>query len=450
MIVLKFGGTSVSTKERIDTICSIVQREQESQPIVVVSAIRGVTDLLLSLRSLSVLKQKEALRELVRMHQDLAISCFGSVPQELQEYIDQCNGNIKRLLGRKKTTGALQDEIVSYGEMLSSFLISYAVQQSGVSSQQVVATELIATDGAFTNAEFLPGLTTKQSRKVLLPLLRKGIVPVVTGFIGRTRDGKTTTLGRGGSDYSAAILGFAIGASEIQIWTDVDGIYTSDPRSVPTAMRLQKVTYREASELAAFGAKVLHPRTILPAITAGIPVRVLNTLNPESEGTRIIATGEEHHRVSAIASQKKVTLVNLYSTEMLHGRGFLVRIFTVFAKHAISVDLVSVSEVSVSVTLENTEDLKSAVAELSLFTAVTTREVGIVSLIGEGIVGVPHIMRNIFSVLDSAKIQVYMISLGASDINISLAIPTKEVATAVRLLHDTILLSEISQERSYL
>jgi len=176
---------------------------------------------------------------------------------------------------------------------------------------------------------------------------------------------------------------------------------------------------------------------------------VLNTMNPENEGTRIFQSGEAYQRVTAIASQKRVTLVNLYSTEMLHGRGFLVRIFSAFAKYTISVDLVSVSEVSVSVTLENTEGLKAAIEELSSFTSVTTREVGIVSLIGEGIVGVSHIMKNIFSALDREKIYVSMVSLGASDINISLAVSVGEVNSTVRLLHDTLLLGDASQMRRY-
>ncbi|MBI4080769.1 MAG: aspartate kinase, partial [Candidatus Levybacteria bacterium] len=398
----------------------------------------------------SLQKRKKILKEIEQIHLDLMRSYWGNDISDMHIYLAKCLQEVGNILRRKEPIKAISDQIVSYGEILSSYIISKALETVGMKSQQIIATELIVTDSNFTNAEFLPDVTTRQTREVLLPIVKKGIVPVVTGFIGATKDRKTTTLGRGGSDYSAAILGFSLSASEIQIWTDVDGIFTADPRVVPLATQLHQITYREASELAAFGAKVLHPRTIRPAITAGIPVRVLNTLNPESSGTIITTADQKYQRVVAIAAQKRVKLVNLYSTEMLHSRGFLVRIFNVFAKHTISVDLVSVSEVSVSVTLDNSEHMTKAVEELSEFTNVTTREVGIVSLIGEGIVGMPHIMRNIFFVLDIARVPVHMISQGASAINISLAIDTDEVDAAVRLLHDSVLLGDSPHERSFL
>lgn len=450
MIILKFGGTSISTRENISNICGILKREQKRQPVVIVSAVSGVTDLLLSLPALSVSKQKVVIKELIAIHQELAKSCFGIPPQEIQEYINQCVHDVEQLLKKTKMTPALQDELVSFGEKLSSFLISLALKHSGITSQQILASQLIITDDNFTNAEFLPRITTQQTREVLLPLLKKGIIPVITGFIASTRDGRTTTLGRGGSDYSASIIGFALKASEIQIWTDVDGLYTSDPRLILTATRLSKVTYREASELAAFGAKILHPRTILPAVKAKIPVKILNTLNPEGNGTLITTISKSSPRVSAIASQRKVKLINLYSTNMLHSRGFLAHIFTVFSKYDISVDLVSVSEVSVSVTLDNIGNLNQALTELKTFTSVTMRDVGIVSLVGEGITTVPHLITNIFSVLDIARIPIHMVSLGASDINISFAVDITAVNATVQLLHDSIFLREIRNERSFI
>lgn len=443
MIIAKFGGTSVSTKVRIQTICSIIREEQKRKPIVVVSAIRGVTDLLLSLTTASKNEQKHILFKIEQMHRDLIASYWKDTPLELSDYIKNCLSKVQKLLGQKRRGSFLQDAIVSYGEIMSAFIISNALSASGIPAQQVIATEIIVTDDNFGMAEFLPTQTSRKTRIVLLPLVGKGIVPVVTGFIGSTVHGKVTTLGRGGSDYSAAILGFALDAQEIQIWTDVDGIFTSDPRFVKGARVISNVSYREASELAAFGAKILHPRTIRPAISAGIPVRVLNTLNPIASGTLIEERSSKKNHVAAIAAKKKITLVNLYSTDMLLSRGFLARVFSIFAKHNISVDLVSVSEVSVSVSLDNDENLEKALIELQEFTQVTaSQDFGMVSLIGEGIVGIQNIMKNIFSVLGRYTILVKMISLGASDINISLVLSSSQVDEAVAVLHKAMILKK--------
>jgi aspartate kinase len=450
MIVLKFGGTSVSTKERIQTICDIVSSKRSQQPIVVVSAIRGITDLLLSLLSANKTQQKDILHQIEIMHIKLVQSYFGNDSEDIVAFVKKCVGELKGILQTSANEKELADKIVSYGEILSSYIIAAALRHNGIIAKQIIASQLIVTNNNFTNADFIPDKTKEKIKKVLVPVVEKNVVPVVTGFIGATTNGKVTTLGRGGSDYSAAIVGYGLSVDEIQIWTDVDGIYTADPRIVPTAILLPDVTYREASELAAFGGKILHPRTIRPAISAGIPVRVLNTLNPESHGTMIETTQSRMLRITAVASKKKVMLINLYSTDMLLHKGFLERIFGVFARHDISVDLVSVSEVSVSVTLDNTDNLQNALDELTQFTSVSTRETGIVSIIGENIVAIPEIMRNIFTVLSVANIHVHMISLGASAINISVVINTDDVSTVVRLLHDSVLVRTVAQERSYL
>jgi aspartate kinase len=365
-------------------------------------------------------------------------------------YLASSMGELAALLSADNISNAVKDTVLSYGERLSAVIISAALRQSGVNSQAIMATDVIVTTDAFGAADFIPDATKGKTEKVLLPLLKKSIVPVVTGFTGATQDGRTTTLGRGGSDYSAAILGYSLQADEIQICTDVNGIYSADPRAVKNAERLPMVTFREASELATFGAKVLHPRTIRPAVSAGIPVRVLSTLVPESEGTRITRGRDVPPRVVAVASKPHVTLVNLYATEMLLSKGFLKRIFAVFEKYAISVDLVSVSEVSVSVTLDNDDHLQEAVSELAAFTTVTTKHMGMISLVGEGIVRVPHIMRNLFSLLDAAAISPEMISLGASDINISFVVETEHVDETVWLLHQKIIRHIPERERNYL
>jgi len=267
-------------------------------------------------------------------------------------------------------------------------------------------------------------------------------VPVVTGFIGKTKDGRTATLGRGGSDYSASIIGYALKSKEIQIWTDVDGIYTSDPRVVKNAKLLPQVSYREASEMAAFGAKVLHPRTIRPAIEKNIPVRILNTFHPEARGT-LVSPRPIKKGLKVIAFKRKVTLITIYSAAMLFSRGFLARVFEIFAEQNISVDLVSVSEVSVSVTLDNNENLGRALSELEKISRITVHRdgFGVISLIGEEVVSARNLLNDV-SALFNNKIPIRMISMGASDINISLVLPAEKVVRAVQLIHNKILLKK--------
>lgn len=441
MIIAKFGGTSLSKAEYLRTLAEITKKEIKKRPVVVVSAVGGVTNLLASLSESSPSQNKETLKEIKRIHIELAKNLFGgNMPEDFILYIEKCVVELSKLIIKNNKNKESIDRILSYGEMMSSYIVSAFLSSLGIIAKQVLATDIIITDNNFGSAEFLPKPTKKKVGEVLKPLIRKGIVPVVTGFIASTKDGHTTTLGRGGSDYTASILGFSLGASEIQIWTDVNGIYTADPRIVGTAKFIHSVSFREASELAAFGAKVIHHRAMRPAVKALIPVKVLNTFNPDGHGTLIKMTPLSEPRVTAITSKKKITLINLYSSEMLLSKGFLMRIFNVFAKNNISVDLVSVSEVSVSVTLDNSQHLASALTELSEFTSVAKiPDFGIVSLVGEEIVKIPHIMKKIFTILDKEKIFVKMISLGATNINISLVIPTDRIEDAVKALHNNLI-----------
>ncbi|HVA96535.1 MAG TPA: aspartate kinase [Candidatus Acidoferrales bacterium] len=439
MVVMKFGGTSVSTGKNIRTIGEITRREKESTPVIVVSALSGMTDLLLT-----VLKERDRVQvfeQIKEKHSRLAKDVWGGeYPKEIDMYSDQCLREINQLLQTKQNVKEKSDAIVSYGERMSSFLITQALTSFGITSQQVIATDLIVTNDNFGLAEFLPKPTKKNIQKNLLPLLQNGIVPVVTGYIGSTVDKKITTLGRGGSDYSATIIGYSLNVEEVQIWTDVDGILTTDPRVINDSYLIEKVSYREAAELATFGAKVLHPRTIRPAQQADIPVRVLNTTHPNNKGTLIEVPSVITPRIAAITAKNNITLVNIYSTDMLLQRGFLSKVFSIFAHHNISVDLVSVSEVSVSITLDNDEKLAQALKELTKFATVTDVDTcGIVSIIGERIVGVPKIMKQIFTVLDLNKIEPKMISFGVTDINISLVVASSQVGKAVRCLHKSLL-----------
>lgn len=442
MIIAKFGGTSVTGGRQISTIYNIVSREIEKNPVVVVSALSGVTDLLLSLAAADSTREKE-IEKIRKLHLGLIREIWKErrAQKRIERYIDGKIDEIKSLLRRKNQNKEFLDELASFGEILSSYIVAAALESKGIKAKQIIAKKLIITNDSFGSAEFLPGPTKKNIQKTLLPLIKAGIVPIVTGFIGSTEKGKTTTLGRGGSDYTASIIGLCLGAEEIQIWTDVDGMFTADPRLVKRAKLIPAVSYREASELATFGARVLHPRTIKPAIKTGIPVRVLNSLNIESEGTLIVEKVDSSAPITAISFKKRITLVNIYSTAMLLSKGFLARIFDIFSRNNISIDLVSVSEVSVSVTLDNEDGLNNVVLELSKLATVTvTRDLGMISLVGERIVDSTHTIKEIFDLLDRKKILVKMVSLGATDINISLVLNQNNVEKALKVLHDGLLI----------
>lgn len=445
-IVCKFGGTSVSSRQSVLNLCQIVKNELNRHPVVVVSAMSGVTDLLLSLPNLPKSKIKSNLSHLEKIHKSLAIGVISQevLLKKVNKFIDEKISEISKLLSDKKMLDkAFYDNLVSFGEIMSSYLITCVLLERGLKAQQVISTNLIVTDDNFGSAEFLLEPTRRKINEKLSPIILSKEIPVVTGFIGSTRDGEVTTLGRGGSDYSASIIGFCLGAKEIQIWTDVDGILTADPKLCKNARPLQTISFKEASELATFGAKVLHPRTIKPAISANIPVRVLNTFNPKNQGTLITGGIQSSSSIRAISCKKNITAVNIYSAEMFLQEGFLLKIFKVFAQNHISVDLVSVSEVSVSLTLDNEENLEEVVKQISEFAMVTVRhDLGIVSLIGEGIVRSSANLRKIFTVLDKENIITRMISLGTTNVNISLVIKADFVKAAVISLHDRMLLKE--------
>lgn len=441
MIVAKFGGTSISSSQNIKTICDIVKSGIKKKPVLVVSALSGITDFLISLSNSQ--DKTEIIKNIQKKHYSLINDFWGNDAEkkEILKFVDQKINEISEFVSNRKFNKQSLDKLVSFGEIMSSFIITAALNSKGIKSSRITATDLIVTNDSFGNAEFLLKPTRIKTMEVLLPLIKKGIVPVVTGFIGATNQGQITTLGRGGSDYSASIIGFCLKAREIQIWTDVDGVFTTDPRVVKNVKLLPKISFREASELAAFGAKVLHARTIKPAIKADIPVRVLNTFNIKNPGTLIAEKVDFSNPITAIAFKKNITLVNIYSTEMLHRIGFLAKIFKIFSKNNISIDLVSVSEVSISVTLDNNENLENAIKELSQFgTVSTTKNLGMISLVGEGIVTSSQIIHKIFDVLDIENILVKMISLGATDINVSLVVLNDQVDKAVRVLHNELLM----------
>lgn len=433
MIVMKFGGSSVGTAERIKQVAEIIGQRQAQNPVIVVSAIGGVTDMLID-NAKSALDGSYNIDKIRQKHSDILKGLnldAGLVDEELSE-IDVIYRGLSVL---KDLTPRTLDLIQSFGERMSCRIVAAYLNTIGISAEARNAYDVgMLTDDNFGGAEPLEQAYTRLKQN----LANTNNVSIVTGFIGKNKHGEITTLGRGGSDYTAAIVGAAIGAEEIQIWTDVDGIMTSDPRVIKTASSIRQVSFDEASELAYFGAKVLHPKTIIPAVQNNIPVRVLNTYNPSHEGTLIVKEAMEKC-VKAIAFKRSIDLVSIHSTRMLMAYGFLARIFRVFEKYKIIVDMIATTEVSVSLTVDNncsSSSLKQAVDEITEFADVKVeKDRAIVSIVGEGIGRSSKILGNVFNLVSENMIDVEMISQGASDINLSFIVNSADVDRTVEMLH---------------
>ena len=435
-IVMKFGGTSVADAAAFANVARIVAAEREQLPVVVVSAMSGVTDSLLAATT----SAGASLDDVFKRHNvaanelldDESANRFAAQVESAADRIDELRKTIRQHPEQHKS---LQDAVVSFGEMLSSALLAEVLKQQGVEARQVDARRCILTNEEHTAAAPLLVETFSQTQNELHPLLESGVVPVLGGFIGATAQGVTTTLGRGGSDYTAALLGAALQTSEIQIWTDVTGVLTADPRVVPEAQTIERLSYSEAAELAYFGAKVLHPKTIQPAIEGCIPVRICNSRAPHEKGTFVgPETKTSPRTVKAIAHKTGVTTVQITSARMLGAYGFLRALFEVFERHRTVVDVVTTSEVSVSLSLDDASELPAIVAELEQLGIVRVEKGrAIICVVGEGLRGTPGIAARVFSTI--SDINVTLISQGASSINFTFAIEEERVNEAVRRLH---------------
>ncbi len=442
MIVMKFGGTSVESKEALARLVSIVRSYEHRRPVVVVSAMGKTTNKLLQSGIEAAAGRREqalsVVDEVRQHHLNHGLAVAGSAAAELDRFIrthfDWLDDLIKGLSIVGELSPRSTDAIASVGERLSSMVVSFALSAAGIGSVHVDARRVVITDSRFTQAQVLFPETNAALRSTVLPIATTK-VPVLGGFIGGTTDGQTTTLGRGGSDYSAAIVGAALDAEEIQIWTDVDGMLTADPRIIPGGHRVKSISFAEAAELAFFGAKVLHPATVVPAIEKDIPVLILNSRRPEIEGTRITSKPiPSRNAVKSISCKRGITIVNIHSSRMLLAHGFLRRIFEVFDRHATSVDMVSTSEVSVSLTVDNDEHLTAIAGELRGFAEVSTENShAIVCLVGEDIRHTPGIAGRAFGVLSGCNIR--MISQGASLLNLGFVIAEKDLEQSVSALH---------------
>lgn len=442
--VMKFGGTSVADARAFENVARIVASQSRVAPVVVVSAMSGVTDALLAATVAAgegrAAEAIASLEETWRRHHETAAQLLtAGTAQTFAQRVDQAAQQIDELLRasadnplRRRPT---QDAVLSFGEILSSELLAEVLQQRGLKAQHVDARRCIVTDDQYTCALPLMPETLFQADELLFPAIENGLVPVLGGFIAATADGTTTTLGRGGSDYTAALIGAALHVHEIQIWTDVTGVLTADPRVVPAAQTVQRLSYAEASELAYFGAKVLHPKTIQPAIEESIPVRICNSHAPEEVGTLVGPQTETTTRtIKAIAHKGGVTTVQITSARMLGAYGFLRALFEVFERHRTVVDVVATSEVSVSLSLDDASALPLIVPELEQLGTVRVEEgCAIVCVVGEGLRGTPGIAARVFSAI--SDINVTLISQGASSINFTFAIEEEHVHEAVRKLH---------------
>jgi len=435
MIVMKFGGTSVGVPEHFAVAVRLVREAVARDPVVVVSAFSGVTNTIVEFCRAPE-RRAELAERLVERHLEWS-QATGVRSDEADGLLDGWRQETAALRGRPEPiTGADRDRLLAFGERLSAACFAAALRAAGVDAVATLAGDAgLVTDERFGAAHPLP----EAARNLAASLSRRPPVPVVTGFLGRTMDGRITTLGRGGSDYSAACIGAALGCEEIQIWTDTSGLLSADPRIVPEARPVPLLTFAEASELAYFGAKVLHPKTLLPAMDRAIPVRVLNTTRPGDPGSLVTpAAGpaESAWRVKSIASKKGVTAVTVASTRMLLAYGFLARVFEVFGRHHVVVDLVTTSEVSISVTVDDTTRLGDAAWELeSIGTVELRRGLAVVAVVGEGAPRRVGLAGHVFTLLGGVGIPVEMISQGASRVNLSFVVAQEDADRAVRLLH---------------
>jgi aspartate kinase len=444
LVVMKFGGTSVEDPAAIGRTAAIVAGRVAlgKQPVVVVSALARVTDQLLRAASAAAKGDREAALEisaqLRQRHHETAsalVKDSAALLALIDHEFDSLDEILRGLAAILELTPRISDLIVSFGERISSRIVAAAFNDLGIRSAHVDAREVIITDSQFQKAVPKDVLIEKRAAEKILPLIAQGFTPVMGGFIAANEAGITTTLGRGGSDFTGALVGGAIQAEAIEIWTDVDGIMTSDPRVVPEALRVKVISFEEAAELAYFGAKVLHPATILPAVKKNIPVRVLNSRNASCEGTRITSLAPHcKSPFKSIAVKKKLSIIDVVASRMLMTHGYMKEIFTIFDKHQCVVDMVSTSEVSVSLSVDSNDKLPALAADLSKLADVKYEgKKALICMVGDDIRGRSGMAAQVFNAI--RHINVRMISQGASEINMSFMIDEEDADEAVRSLH---------------
>ena len=441
MVVAKFGGTSVASFDAMNRSADVVLADPNVR-LVVLSASAGVTNLLVALaEGLEATECFVKLDAIRRIQHDIVDSLAN--PEVIREEIDRLLENITTLAEAASlaTSNALTDELVSHGELMSTLLFVEILRERGVVAQWFDIRKVMRTNDRFGRAEPDVSALAELSALQLAPRLAEGLV-ITQGFIGSESKGRTTTLGRGGSDYTAALLGEALKASRVDIWTDVPGIYTTDPRVVPSAKRIDEIAFEEAAEMATFGAKVLHPATLLPAVRSDIPVFVGSSKDPKAGGTLVCNQTHNPPLFRALALRRKQTLLTLHSLNMLHSRGFLAEVFSILARHNISVDLITTSEVSVALTLDTTGSTSTGdtlltqalLTELSSLCRVEVeQDLALVALIGNNLSKACGVGKEVFGVLEPFNIR--MICYGASSYNLCFLVPGSDAEQVVQKLH---------------
>jgi len=445
MIVIKFGGTSVGDATRVGRAINIVADAADRKPVVIVSALAGVTNQLITATEVAASGDFEKvlpiIDEIRERHEDVAVTLVRQKSDFLESFRGQLHRQIEQIVAILRGISLVgdvspraNDKIIAIGEKLSSVLFAYSLRLRTLAGVHIDSERVIVTDERFGQASPLMAETRLRARDVLLPEIDRNHIPVMGGFIGSSESGATTTLGRGGSDYSASIVGASLEAEEIQIWTDVDGMMTCDPRIIDNARIIDRISYEEAAELAWFGAKVLHPKTIAPAVDLHIPIRVLNTHNLDSRGTLITAEGDDVQGPRAIAPKKGITVVHISSNQMLGAHGVLARIFRIFERHEVSVDLITTSEVSVSVTIDDEENLPDVTRELEEFASVRIeRKRAIIAVVGKNLMEDSSVGARLFDGLRG--IPVSMMSLGSSGLNLSVVVAEENLDAAIHGVH---------------
>jgi len=460
MIIMKFGGTSLGNAKRIREVAKLIIKLKKNQEVVVVvSAISGVTDLLLASAEAAAARNKakfkKNLEALGELHWQAArkLGLQEAPAAALSEVIDSRLDELKELLDSIYILGEItlraQDAILSFGERLNIHLVSAAIKMAGGQAEPLEAGSFIVTDNQFGEARPELAKSKKRVKKAILPLLESGITPIITGYIGATPEGTITTLGRGGSDYSATILGFCLEAKEVWIWTDVNGVMTADPRVVKGAHTIAELTYNEAAELSYFGAKVIHPMTMVPAALKGIPIIIKNTFKPELRGTRITAKNSKNLSSSkAIATIGSLSLITVQGKGMLGVPGVAARLFGTIASEKINVLFISQasSEYNISFVVRHNDGRNAVKALQEIFqfelraktieTVKIEEGLAITAVVGEGMRGHPGVAGKVFSALGNKKINIMAIAQGSSELNISMVIKEKDVTKAVKSIHD--------------
>lgn len=440
-VVAKFGGTSVADYDAMNRSADVVLADPSTR-LVVLSASAGVTNLLVALsEGLEATERFVKLDALRKIQFDILERLRN--PQVIREEVERLLENITTLAEAASlaTSTALTDELVSHGELMSTLLFVEILRERNVQAQWFDARKVLRTSDRFGRAEPEVEAIAELTTQLLAPRLAESLV-ITQGFIGSESKGRTTTLGRGGSDYTAALLGEALHATRVDIWTDVPGIYTTDPRVVPTAKRIDVIAFEEAAEMATFGAKVLHPATLLPAVRSDIPVFVGSSKDPQAGGTLVCKKTENPPLFRALALRRKQTLLTLHSLNMLHSRGFLAEVFSILARHNISVDLVTTSEVNIALTLDATGSTstgdtlltQSLLMDLSALCRVEVEEnLALIAIIGNKLSRACGVGKEVFGTLDPFNIR--MICSGASSYNLCFLVPADEAESVVQKLH---------------